>query len=149
VKSDVPSLREVNLALKKSDREPSDIVPVFAQQPDTPPDTDGPVFSQGAFRPRTHIKVDFFSVSGNRESPKFLFNALVHELPDRGQLFNIDGVLYEVKNLTRNMSFVGLRNKIAKEFVPHILVAPYMAAPERFQRQPYRGHVKPSYGNVR
>jgi hypothetical protein len=120
------SLRNVNLKLKSG--KISEKPPVFDYQDDKPP-----VFSQGQPRPRTHIKSQFFSVSG-REEPKFLFNALLLEIPSTGHLFKIENQFYEVRGVTRNMDFVGRDGNIAKEFGPDILVAPFIPKSERAYR---------------
>lgn len=121
------SLRDVNLQLKngKTDSPVFDVPadkPIFAQgqQQKTKP-----IFATKDYRPRTHIRAQFFITENNKE-PILLFNALVLEIPYVGQLFKIETQVYEVRGVTRNMEFVGLDGNIAKEFTPSILVAPFI-----------------------
>jgi len=123
--TDPGSLRQINLHLKNG----TEKRPIF--ETGTPIQDDRPVFSQeNRDRPRTHIKTQFFTASGSREEPKFLFCALLHAIPEKGQLFRINENFYEVRGVTRNMSFIGKGN-LVKEFDPDVLVSPYTPRPEK------------------
>jgi hypothetical protein len=121
------SLRDVNLQLKNGKAD----APVFDVPADKPVFASGqqqkmkPIFATKDYRPRTHIRAQFFITESNKE-PTLLFNALVLEIPYVGQLFKIETQVYEVRGVTRNMEFVGLDGNIAKEFTPSVLVAPFI-----------------------
>lgn len=123
--TDPGSLRQINLQLKNG----SEKKPIFETK--TPIQDDRPVFSQeNRDRPRTHLKAQFFVAYGNREEPRFLFSALLHAIPEKGQLFRINDKVYEVRGITRNMDFIGDGN-LVKEFDPDVLVSPYTPRPEK------------------
>ena len=120
------TLRDVNLQLKsgKTERPVFDIPadkPVFDQDQQQ---KTKPIFATKDYRPRTHLRAQFFITENNKE-PTLLFNALVLEIPYVGQLFKIEAQVYEVRGVTRNMEFVGLDGNIAKEFTPSVLVVPF------------------------
>ncbi len=83
------SLRETNLKLKGKqffDKSKKEKKPRFEK----------------TFKPRELIKTSFYtSLKGKTE---FQFNALLHEIPEEGEVFNDDNNnVFKVKNVTRNL----------------------------------------------
>ena len=85
------SLRETNLKLKGKQ---------FFDEPRKKGKT--PKFEK-SFKARELIRTSFYTLQKGK-APEFQFNALLHNMPKDGDVFNDDdNKVYKVKNVTRNL----------------------------------------------